>query len=96
MIFFWMNLSRYEYIEAESLMLIPEKAVLGVFCSYYQNNHINLDLSFTFTFITQSGHFWIKKKNKLDSFSNPQLSPTPSLFSAYADFQQNSERSLNW
>ena len=59
--------------EAESLMLISEKAVLGVCCSYCQYYHINLDLAFTFTFVTHRGHFWFKKV-KLDCSPRTKIS----------------------
>ena len=42
-------------------MLIPGKSVLGVRC--YQYNHINSDKDFIFTFVTHSGHFWLKKSS---------------------------------
>ena len=63
-------------------MLIHEKAVLGVCCSYYQYNHINSDLAFTFTFVTHSGHFLLKKV-KLDCFPPEYKGLTWLIFSSY-------------
>ena len=41
-------------------MLIPEKAVLGVFCGYHLYNRKNSDQQ---AFTTHSGHFWLKMLN---------------------------------
>ena len=47
-------------VEAESLMLILKKAVLGVFGSYYQYNHINSAGFYIHFRYPQLKQFWLK------------------------------------